>query len=105
MSIDSSLRSYAPPFQGHDCTFAEPKIPRGSSPRTSNQKVIKARLAEIRSSLSNLGSPKPAPHTVAYMEDMDLLLFLQHAVDHAIDVWVAAVQQMPEVAVLGSGRT
>jgi hypothetical protein len=39
------------------------------------------------------------------VEDMDLLFLLQHAVDHAIDVRVATVQQMPEAGVLGSGRT
>jgi hypothetical protein len=42
---------------------------------------------------------------VADVEDMDLFLFLQHAVDHAIDVRVATIQQMPEVAALGSGGT
>lgn len=41
---------------------------------------------------------------MANMKNLDLLLALQNTVDHAIDVRLAAVEQMPELFALRSDR-
>ena len=45
------------------------------------------------------------PRAVADVEDLHILAFLQHTEDHAIDVGPFAMEQVPQLSVLGRNRT
>jgi len=55
--------------------------------------------------LSNIRCRRASPCTVADVEYIDLLLFLQNPVDHAIDVWLPAVEQVSEPVFFPRDRT
>jgi hypothetical protein len=48
-----------------------------------------------------VGRPESSGRAVADMEDIHLLLLFQHAVDHAVDVRLAAEQQMRKLLLSG----
>ena|ERR1700722_2455900 len=77
-----------------------------SSPRTGRRPVRRGQyivdsqgmqpavlfpLCEHVDGLLEVWTPKSALSAVADVEDIHLLLFLQHAVDHTIDVRIAAI--------------
>jgi hypothetical protein len=51
-----------------------------------------------------MGGRKFTPGAVANVKHFNLASLLQNAIDHTIDVGLAAVKQMPELALFGRQR-